>query len=300
MWGNGPGREQAGQRSGRELQQPPGALPAVHRAARLAAFVALAPALALTGCLAGAGADVEVVPFLDLQGAAPGSPTEFALALRASRDTALPVSFVDAPDGWLVQPDSDRVAVGPAGAVLVVAVEPARDASYGLHYASIKVGPREVFLAVDVRDAGEERLRPGIGALVRTVGFWDNGTVFYTNMKEVRDNRALRFGDLGGEPPTEADWEPLKVYVGGERGVPPPEPYNASGYRPVIAGFDARLRGMREGETLAVRIAPEDAYTRPGNEDHALYGDALGFVVQVTRVDDLGPAPECGLPVCPP
>lgn len=263
------------------------------------ALAVLLATLLVAGCIAGAGAGVEAIPFLDLQRASPGGATGFALALRAERGTTVPVEVVDAPDGWNVSVERGEAALSAEGTTVAVVVEPGRDAVYGLQYVSLRVGPREVFLAVEVADVGETPLRPGLGALVRTVGFWDNGTVFYTNMKEVRDDPSLREVVLGGEEPSEADYEPLKVYVGGRRGERPPEPYNASGYSPVIEGFDARLRGMREGETLVARIPPEKAYTRPGNEEHDLYGDALNFVVQVVRVDDLGAPPDCGLPVCP-
>lgn len=256
----------------------------------------------MPGCLSAIGAGVGVVPFVDLQTAPPGGLTEFALALRADRATVVDVEVVDAPDGWEATVDRASVELSPDGTVVVVAVTPSDDATYGLHYVRLKVGPREVFLAVEVQDVGDTPLRPGLGALVRTVGFFENSSVFYTNMKEVRDNPGLRTVALEPDapPPTDADFEPLKVYVGGTRGQPPPEPYNQSGYSPVIEGFDARLRGMREGETLVARLAPEQAYTRAGNEDHVLYGDALAFLIQVVRVDDLGAPPDCGLPVCPP
>jgi len=98
---------------------------------------------------------------------------------------------------------------------------------------------------------------------------------------------------------------PLKVYVGGQRGTPPPEPYNSTGYLPVIPGFDARLRdagdgsGMVAGETLAVRVPKEQAYTIPGNEAHVLYGEDLNFLVRIVTVDVLA-ARTCDLPVCVP
>lgn len=261
----------------------------------------LAALALLPGCLSAVGADVEVVPFLDLQAAAPGRATEFALALRATRAVTLDLEWVDGPAGWDVALERASADVPVEGTTVVVTVTPGAEAAHGLQYVRLKVGPREVFLAVEVQDVGDVPLRPGLGALVRTVGFFDNGTVFYTNMKEVRDNPGLRAMALGDEEPTEADWEALKVYVGGKRGEAPPEPYNQSGYVPVIEGFDARLRGMREGETGVARLAPEQAYTRPGNEDHVLYGDALNFVIEVARVDDLGTPPDCApLPACPP
>jgi hypothetical protein len=40
------------------------------------------------------------------------------------------------------------------------------------------------------------------------------------------------------------------------------------------------------GSRIVTRIAPEDAYTQPGREDHPLYGDAIVFLIELADVVD--------------
>jgi len=138
--------------------------------------------------------------------------------------------------------------------------------------------------------------------------WYDNGTIIETNEKTARDQPGLAFVPSNDTP----DFTPLKVYVGGQRGTAPPEPYNSTGcagdekppcYHPVIPGFDARLRdagdgqGMVAGETLAVRIPAAQAYTYKGNEAHPLYGANLNFLIRIVSVDEYN-VKSCTLPVC--
>ena len=51
----------------------------------------------------------------------------------------------------------------------------------------------------------------------------------------------------------------------------------------MIPGFDNKLVGMQEGQTLAVRIPAQDAYgTNP--ESHALGGQDLIFVITLVEI----------------
>jgi hypothetical protein len=157
--------------------------------------------------------------------------------------------------------------------------------------------------------AAGERVRSGKGAYVRTAGFWDNGTLFYTNIQEVQDDAAW----------PRAGWytyngsQPLPVYV---YEVTPQErdilwgPPTIGGvtlwtYYTTIPGFNEVLKTMSTNSVRVVRIAPEDAYTRPGNENHPLYGDALTFFIQVIDVVDVPcpqpplQPPQCDLPPLP-
>lgn len=58
---------------------------------------------------------------------------------------------------------------------------------------------------------------------------------------------------------------------------------NCQGGRQMIPGFDNKLVGMREGQTLAVRIPAQDAYgTNP--ESHALGGQDLIFFITLAAI----------------
>jgi hypothetical protein len=270
-------------------------------------FVALA---AISGCLAARAASVEVHPYLPLNDAEPGRGTEFAFYVVSGSPfrQSLPVTAADLPAGWSFEPEAPTLDLaGGKSTSLVVRVTPDRNATYGPHAIGVLVGGARADVVVNVADLGAEPLRAGIGAQVAYVLWYDNGTLIESNDHAAHDQPGLAWV-ADGSPPDDA---PLKVYVGGQRGTPPPEPYNSTGcddppcYHPVIPGFDARLRnagdgsGMVAGETLAVRVPKEQAYTYPGNEQHPLYGENLNFLIRIVSVDVLHPK-SCSLPVCAP
>lgn len=143
-----------------------------------------------------------------------------------------------------------------------------------------------------------ETARPGVGALVRTAGFWTNGTLFYTNIDRVHNDTGLAragwYDYEGGDP--------LKVYVYNSTRAELPPRYNRSGYGTTIPGFNNALKGMSVAGSKVAELRPEDAYTRPGNDKHRLYGDALVFYIEVDEVVAVNcklPAPFCEVPTPP-
>lgn len=271
---------------------------------RALVLVVLLLGAASAGCVE-RSSPVDVVPYYVLHDAEPGRPTEFALFLQSTSPfkQTLPVTF-DGPEGWAFESETPEVTLlGRGTSSLIVRVTPDANATYEPRSLNVLVGDTRTQLLVNVRDLGNEPLRAGIGTQLYYVLWYANGTLASTNDPALRGREALGPAVLDGEGPY--DDQPLKVYVGGARGSDPPEPYNSTGYRPVIDGFDARLRnagdgqGMVAGETLAVRIPKEDAYTRAGNEDHALYGEDLTFLIRIVTVDVLV-ARACDLPVCLP
>lgn len=173
---------------------------------------------------------------------------------------------------------------------------------------------------------------PGQGVHVMTAGFLENGTLFYTNIPEVDTDPRwphvpwyLWEGDL-----------PLPVYVYDQDRHEMPDHWRSAhdtywdevgptgspadpilsqytmkadetvgfGYLTTIRGFNDALKGLSTRTTHAVHVAPEDAYTRPGLEDHVLYGQAVVFYIKVLDVVD-APCPHetptamCNLDVLP-
>lgn len=264
----------------------------------------LALALALTGCVA-RSSPIDVVPYYVINDAQPGRATEFAFYLKSTSPFKqdLDVRF-EGPDGWRFESESENVSLrGRATGSLVVRVTPDENATHEPREVSVYVGDTRADVILNVRDLGREPLRSGVGTQLYYVLWYANGTLASTNDPALRNRSALGNALLDGNE-TSFD-EPLKVYVGGQRGTPPPEPYNSTGYSPVIPGFDARLRdagdgsGMVAGETLAVRIPKEQAYTIEGNEDHVLYGEDLNFLIRIVTVDIFA-VRTCDLPVCAP
>lgn len=140
----------------------------------------------------------------------------------------------------------------------------------------------------------------GKGALVYTAGFWENGTLFYTNMRELDEATGQR--DDSAWP--RAGWyqpggdRPLQVYVyDQERSEMPPHWGSGSAipldgdqvpgsYGTTIPGFNEALKGLSTSNVVAVRVPAGQAYTRPGNEAHPLYGDDLVFLIRLIAVAD--------------
>lgn len=135
---------------------------------------------------------------------------------------------------------------------------------------------------------------PGQGVHVYTAGFWENGTLFYTNMQSVHDSDWPRGGGYAFESA-----DPLPVYVYDEDpderpahwGVSAQDPVlgesvTAWEYYPTIPGFNEALKGLSSTTSRVVHMPPEQGYTRPGYEDHPLYGDALIFYLFLTDVVD--------------
>lgn len=139
----------------------------------------------------------------------------------------------------------------------------------------------------------DQRAEPGKGVLVRTVGWWTNGTSFYTNHQRYHDED-LPQGYLG---PFDGS-EPLKVYVYNESGDEMPERYNESGYVTTIPGFNEALKGIPTVGGRLAYLEPDQAYTRDGYEEHPLYGDPLVFYIEAVEVRSV-PC-EVPQPVCMP
>lgn len=284
-------------------KRPATLMPRARSAAPVRAALVLIVLVLLAGCVE-RSSPIDVHAFYPINDAEPGRATEFAFHLvsTSSFKQTLPVRF-ETPEGWRAESETSDVEIrGKDASSLVVRITPDANATYEPHEVRVLVGDTAGRVIVNVRDLGSVPLRSGLGAQLYYVLWWDNGTLASTNDPSLRNRTEVGAAVLDEESPTDV---PLKVYVGGERGTPPPEPYNGTGYHAVIPGFDARLRdagdgsGMVAGETLAVRIQKEDAYTVEGNEDHPLFGVDLNFLIRIVTVDELV-ARTCDLPVCGP
>ncbi len=125
-------------------------------------------------------------------------------------------------------------------------------------------------------EAGGSGDAVGAGDHVQTItaGFWVNGTSFYTNIQALNDDPAFPAGydrsEFGG------DALPIYVYDR-DRTEQPPTSKDHCRFT-TINGYNEMLKRQSDGGTSVTYMAPEDGYTRPGNEDHDLYGDPLIFI----------------------
>ena len=161
----------------------------------------------------------------------------------------------------------------------------------------------------EVHEDGE-RADVGKGVHLFYAGFWENGTLFGSNLPE----------DAFGPDWPRAGWydadskELLPVYVyDQDRAERPPywaNPFTGTpaagspgddaagvGYYTTIKGFNEALKGLSTHTSRVVHVAADDAYTRPGNENHPLYGDALVFFIEAFEVVD-APCPQATMFAC--
>lgn len=266
--------------------------------------------LPLTGC-AGLGATSEkAIAYLPVNDAQPGRGTEFAFFVSGEPGASLPVRVDGLPPGWSFQPDFPTIKIpGDAGSTTLLArITPALDAPHAPQALTVLVGNARAPITVNVRPLGDQPARAGIGVVLRYVLFLDNGSLVESDDPAAFE-RGIPNATIAG---SEHSTDPLNVYVGGQRGTRPPEPYNSTNcqqgdsgpcYHPVIVGFNERIEnagdgaGMLAGETLAVRVPKEKAYHTPGNEASPVYDLNLNFLIRIERVDVLA-AKSCALPVC--
>ncbi|MFO1536157.1 MAG: hypothetical protein ABR586_10865 [Thermoplasmatota archaeon] len=245
----------------------------------------------------------------------PGQPWDTLALSWPAAEPATTAYRVDA--GWNVT--VDRFAAPPGGAVLErLRVQPGGGAAtltraWSLaHEEAASVGAchsgRSGQLAWDLKvpEAGPTA-QPGMGVQVMAAGFWENGTLFYTNIKQVdaaQWPRAPWYAWGGSDPlavyvygSDRAERDPLwSLTTQGTALGPPTGNATLWSYATTIPGFNAALKGLSATTARVVRIAPEDAYTRPGNEAHPLYGAALVFYIKLVAVERL-PCPDAPL-VC--
>jgi len=175
-------------------------------------------------------------------------------------------------------------------------------------------------LALDRADA--PRVAAGGGAMVEVAGFWTNGTLFYTNVEALHGSALPRaswyaWDDAGPLPvyvydgsPAEqpAYWKGLQGTVGRPGSPLDDEAWAATGgvdaqagigYWPTIPGVNDALQGLPVGTSRVVFVQPADAYTRPGLEQHPLYGEELLFWLRVVAVHEWPCVRATGLTGCP-
>ncbi|MEA3143968.1 MAG: hypothetical protein QOG31_1292 [Thermoplasmata archaeon] len=163
-----------------------------------------------------------------------------------------------------------------------------------------------------------QRLTPGHGTHVWYAGFWENGTMFETNIAELDHSGWPRVAGYQSVP-----YEPLPVYVydksrdeqpaqwkplpgAGPTGTPVDGPAAAAaatpgvGYYSTIKGFNDGLKGLSTTGARVLHLEAKDAYPA-GTANNPLAGANLVFYVRITDVVDLPcPTPQPTGPLaCP-
>jgi hypothetical protein len=214
------------------------------------------------------------------------------------------------PSSWDVE--TDRFSAEEDGNFSLLRVSPGDEGGrLDLHYHLAECeGMHDGTISWELAPPSSgDSAQPGQGVHVYTAGFWENGTLFYTNIEAIDHSDWPRAAWYAWEG---KDTLPVYVYDQdrGEQPVVWKDPQAGTplegtvpglGYFTTIPGFNDALKGLSTNTVRVVRMEPEDAYTRAGNEKSPLYGDALVFYIKVVDVVDL-PCPMglgrlCGLPM---
>ena len=106
-----------------------------------------------------------------------------------------------------------------------------------------------------------------------------NGNLFDSSMEEIWDNYIYR---REGVTNSQKHTETLPAnHIGCVEAGNPSD--NCKGSKGMIPGFDSKMIGMYEGQTLAVRIPAKDAYGETGG--HELAGEDLIFIIEMVNIN---------------
>lgn len=154
--------------------------------------------------------------------------------------------------------------------------------------ADAAVSERGVFRrGIHYSNEGMIPITAGQHVQTATVGVWLNGTSFYTNIPDL--NASAEF-PAGFNRSGVAD-APLPIYVYDKDRSEQPAGSKDTCHFTTITGYNALLKTQVAEGTNVRWLAPEEAYTRPGAEDHHLYGDVLIFMNTIVQHDGgVGPA----------
>ena len=110
----------------------------------------------------------------------------------------------------------------------------------------------------------------------------NNGQLFDSSMNSIWDNYQNRMDDVNDPRPG----RPMDPLTAGNIGCnfDGDPSADCEGTRQMIKGFDGKMVGMHEGQTLAVRIPAVDAYGIDPN-GHSLGGEDLIFSIRIVSVD---------------
>ena len=163
------------------------------------------------------------------------------------------------------------------------------ESSKGLLYAYMEVRSRgdptqtaEVKLNVDTDHDFGNQTSTGDSVSVHYAGILASNTkLFDSSMEYIWDNYMYRKDGVTDQNRHISTLNANNIGCDGE-GYPTSD---CEGGRGMIKGFDAKMVGMYEGQTLSVRIPAKDAYGEAGQSSSDLAGEDLIFTIEMVSID---------------
>ena len=222
-----------------------------------------------------------------------GYDTDFVLIIinTGSITDTFDVSLKSNDGGFTIniEDDFDSVIVEKGKRKPVVINVETSESSKGLLYAYMEVRSRgdptqtaDVKLNVDTDHTFGNQTSTGDSVSVHYAGILaSNAKLFDSSMEYIWDNYMYRKDGVTDQNRHISTLNANNIGCDGE-GYPTSD---CEGGRGMIKGFDAKMVGMYEGQTLSVRIPAKDAYGEAGQSSNDLAGEDLIFTIEMVSID---------------
>ncbi len=210
-----------------------------------------------------------------------GSITDTFDVNLKSNDGGFKISIEDNFDSVIVEKGKRKP--------VIINVETSESSKDLLLYAYMEVRSRgdptqtaEVKLNVDTNHNFGNQTSTGDSVSVHYAGILASNTkLFDSSMEYIWDNYMYRKDGVTDQNRHISTLNANNIGCDGE-GYPTSD---CEGGRGMIKGFDAKMVGMYEGQTLSVRIPAKDAYGEAGQSSSDLAGEDLIFTIEMVSID---------------
>ena len=230
----------------------------------------------------------------------PGYDTDFVMIIQntGSITDTFDISVKSNDGGFTITVEEDYQSVvieKDKRKPVIVNVETS-ESSKGMLYAYMEIRSKgdsgqtvDVKLTVDTDYEFGNKTSIGNSVDVNYAGILaSDARLFDSSMESIWDSYQIskHYSQLGDQPVTDANRHigTLNAQNIGCDGNGFPSEDCESG-RAMIKGFDAKMVGMYEGQTLSVRIPAKDAYGEAGASGSALAGEDLIFTIEMVTIN---------------
>lgn len=230
----------------------------------------------------------------------PGYDTDFVMIIQntGSITDTFDISVKSNDGGFTITVEEDYQSVvieKDKRKPVIVNVETS-ESSKGMLYAYMEIRSKgdsgqtvDVKLTVDTDYEFGNKTSIGNSVDVNYAGILaSDARLFDSSMESIWDSYQIskHYSQLGDQPVTDSNRHigTLNAQnIGCDGNGFPSE--DCEGGRAMIKGFDAKMVGMYEGQTLSVRIPAKDAYGEAGASGSALAGEDLIFTIEMVTIN---------------
>ena len=230
----------------------------------------------------------------------PGYDTDFVMIIdnTGSITDTFDISVKSNDGGFTIaiEDNYESVVIGSGKKKPVIVNVKTSESSKGMLYAYMEIKSRgdsgqtaDVKLTVNTDYEFGNKTSIGNSVDVNYAGILaSDARLFDSSMESIWDSYQIskHYSQLGDQPVTDANRHigTLNAQNIGCDGNGFPSEDCESG-RAMIKGFDAKMVGMYEGQTLSVRIPAKDAYGEAESSGSALAGEDLIFIIEMVKIN---------------